>query len=307
MVRVRRRRRRLGPVRHRHVRRPAAARHSVFDVTYRVTAGAAGNVAADAITTVVPPGFNAVLIAADQPVPGDRRRGRGDPGSRPGRERRTRSGPASSAPSAPRTTRHRARAALGDRRRHRRTLDRELAHRLHHRPARGRADRGTEPTVASGIRAARPPPDDRLRGLHAPSPATSGWTSWSSCARSRGRCAVRSRRRSGSSSAPAGGATGRPRSSHPAGCASARPWSAATSTPRSRRPPGSWRAVDLLPAARRRPRLRPDAGNGDGRPRRDHPGRQTTPAGRTAVPSGSSWRAGNDQPTRSPAAAPPVR
>ena len=41
---------------------------SVFDVTYRVTAGAAGNVAADAIT-VVPPGFGALIAAATNPFP----------------------------------------------------------------------------------------------------------------------------------------------------------------------------------------------------------------------------------------------
>jgi len=41
---------------------------SVFDVTYRVTAGAAGNVAADAIT-VIPPGFDALIVTAANPFP----------------------------------------------------------------------------------------------------------------------------------------------------------------------------------------------------------------------------------------------
>ena len=113
-------------------RPPAGA---TFDVTYRVTAGCGrqrrGRL--DHHRAVRPHRRRPV---GHQPVRRHRRRGRGDHRPRPAPARRTPSARGSSGPSGPRTTTTRRRgAAVGARRRHRDALDRQLAHRLHHRPA----------------------------------------------------------------------------------------------------------------------------------------------------------------------------
>ena len=213
---------------------------SAFDVTYRVTAGAAGNVAAGTIT-VIPPGFDALVVAATNPFP-----------ATGGADEETLDNVRAAAPRAFRSRQFRAVRAedyTATARELPWVIDAGTAVRwtgswlsvfTTAQPAPA-PDRGIEPTVDERREMVELLGRRRMTGyeVFTPLPRYAGLDLLITvCAqpwalRGEVEAAIRVEL------APASAATGRPRSSHPAECVSARPWSAATSRPRSRRPPGS--------------------------------------------------------------------
>ena len=152
--------------------RPATG--TEFEVTYRVTARRRAT-SPPTRSPACDPAMSAVAARGDQPVRRDRRRRRG--AARPGPPPRAAGVPGAPVPrGAARGLRRRRRgAALGARRRHRDPLDRQLADRLHHRPAaRPRSHPG--PGTPAADRAARPPPAGRATRSTSPTRATSGST-----------------------------------------------------------------------------------------------------------------------------------
>ena len=118
-----------------------------FQVTYRIGAGAAGNVAAGAINQVAPSPAAAGILAVTNPLP-----------ATGGADREALDSVRLNAPQAFRAVQYRAviagglrgcgrNPALGAARRHDLSLDRQLAHRIHHR--RSARKRGRSPSTSA--------------------------------------------------------------------------------------------------------------------------------------------------------------